>query len=195
MEVFRDLEIDIDAERMAALADRMERQMPGGWTRDRAAEGRAQAAPVLTNRPTYCFTWERGDGRPAATVVLMQKDANTFFVSNIIPLTKHQFRHEEYNAILEAFYEAGIRPFQDAVPLTARMTNSQANLEDWMPRDTANLLRQFSSCATAAQVRPSRRPRPMERLRPRRSSGRQPVGRSGLAPLADRGGWLGAGSC
>ena len=74
----------------AVTADLIERSPPPGWVRDRAAEGRSRAAPVLKPRPTYCFTCSEERARPAATLMLAQKDSGTFFVSNIIPLSKHQ---------------------------------------------------------------------------------------------------------
>src|SRR5437016_5630723 len=101
MEIFRDLYISIEPDRMAATADLIERSPPAGWTRDRATEGKGRSAPALKPKPTYCFSCSQQGRRPAALVILTQKDAGTFFVSNIVPLSKHQLAHGEYNAILE----------------------------------------------------------------------------------------------
>jgi hypothetical protein len=146
MEVFRDLYVIVEPDRMAAIADRIERSAPAGWARDRAAEGRMRSAPVLTHRPVFCFTCIQ-DGRPSATLVLSQKDPATFSVSNIIPVTKHQFTHREYNAILEDFYERVLQPYSGPAGMTATLTGSHADLEHWMPAEAAEKLRRFSACA------------------------------------------------
>jgi hypothetical protein len=147
MEIFRDLSINVEPDRMAAIADLIDRSPPSGWTRDRAAEENVRAAPVLKPRPAFCFSCTQEGKRPAATLILAQKDPATFSVSNIIPLTKHQLAHGEYNAILEDFYERAIRPYTGAGGVTARLTGGQADLEHWMSHDTAELLRQFSALA------------------------------------------------
>src|SRR4051794_33479684 len=147
MEIFRDLHINIEPDRMAETADLIERTPPTGWTRDRAAESRARAVPVLNPKPTFCFGCSREGRRPAAMLILTQKDAGTFFVSNIIPLSKHQLEHGEYNAILEDFYERVIRPYAGPAGVTASLSRGQVDLEHWMSHDAAELLRQFSACA------------------------------------------------
>jgi hypothetical protein len=147
MEIFRDLSITIEPDRMAALADQIEQSPPPGWTRDRVAEGRAHSAPVLKTRPTYCFSCAQEGRWPAATLLLTQKDPKTFFVSNIIPLSKHQLTHGEYNAILEDFYQHVLQPVIGPDGVEARLGDAQADLERWMSHETAELLRAFSACA------------------------------------------------
>jgi hypothetical protein len=147
MEIFRDLYISIDPDRMAATADLIERNPPTGWTRDRAAEERVRSAPALPSRPTFCFSCSEEMQWPAATLILRQKDPATFFVSNIIPSSKHQLAHGEYNAILEDFYERIIRPYTGPGSVTASLSAGQVDLEHWMSHETAELLRKFSACA------------------------------------------------
>jgi hypothetical protein len=147
MEIFRDLYLSIEPDGMAATADLIERSPPPGWTRDRAAEGRARSYPALLPKPTFCFSCSAEGRRPAAMVILTQKDAATFFVSNIIPTVKHQLGHGEYNAILEDFYDRVIRPYTGTTGLTASLTGGEVDLEHWMSHETAELLRRFSACA------------------------------------------------
>lgn len=79
--------------------------------------------------------------------VLPEKDAGTFFVSNIIPTAKHQLGHGEYNAILEEFYDRVIRPHAGPAGLTATLTAGEVDLEHWMSHETAAHLRRFSASA------------------------------------------------
>jgi hypothetical protein len=147
MEVFRDLYVSIEPDGMAAIADRIEQSPPEGWTRDRAAEEKIHAASGTMPRPTFCFTRTEQDARPSATLILAQKDAGTFYVSNVIPVSKHQLAHGEYNAILEDFYERIIRPYTSTSGVTANLTGSWVELEHWMSAATAEKLRRFSASA------------------------------------------------
>jgi hypothetical protein len=144
MEVFRDLYINIAPDRMAAVADLIERSPPEGWKPNHAA---AQKHWFALGKPTFCFTRTDADGNPFATLVLAQKEAETFYVSNIIPAAKHQLAHGEYNAVVEDFYERVMRPYTGKGGVTASLTRSQAELENWMSADTAEKLRRFSACA------------------------------------------------
>jgi len=146
MRIFRDLHISVGPERMAAIADRIADSPPPGWTRDRAPEDRARSAAVLRSKPTYCFNSLQDDQQPLA-VILTQRDPGTFFVSNIVPLSKHQLAQGEYNRILEDFYEHVIRPHTSADGITATLSAAEVELEHWMSHDTAALLRGFSANA------------------------------------------------
>jgi hypothetical protein len=68
-EIFRKLDIGIKPDRMATVADLIERSRPAGWARDRASEDRGRA-----EWPTYCSTHTAADGRLFATLIGMQKD-------------------------------------------------------------------------------------------------------------------------
>ncbi|MCI0464823.1 MAG: hypothetical protein L0Z62_48485 [Gemmataceae bacterium] len=147
MEIFRDLSISIEPDALATLADRIEQAPPAGWTRDRAAEAKVRAASVLKPRPTFCFSCAPDGERPAATLILTQKDPGTFFVANILPLAKHQLTHGEYNTILEDFFERLVKPCTGPDGVTASLSDNQVELEHWMSHGTAELLRRFSASA------------------------------------------------
>jgi hypothetical protein len=147
MEVFRELSINIEPERMAAMADLIGRSLPAGWTRDRVTEETIRVAQTLNAGPTYCFTCEQDSQRPAATLILAERPPGAFSVSNIMPLTKHRLAHGEYNAILEDFYERVLRPHTDQAGVTVSLTGNQVELEHWMSAATAELLRRFSASA------------------------------------------------
>ena len=149
MDVFRDLYISADAETMAAAVGEMEKVMPAGWARDKAAEARTQGFPSITKRATYCFTCKKEKHRPAAMLILAQKDLGTFYISNIIPIERHQLEHSEYNSVLEEFYELVFKPFAEKSKLAHTVTGPEAELERWMDERTATLLREF--CANANQ--------------------------------------------
>jgi len=148
MNVFRDLYISANAEMMAAAIGEIEKTLPAGWIRDRAAESRIQAFPMPTKRIAYYFSCKKEKRRPAAMLILAQKDPGTFYVSNIIPIERHQLEHAEYNVVLEDFYEQVFKPYAVKAKLAhSGLTGAEAGLERWMDEATAELLRTFSSCA------------------------------------------------
>jgi hypothetical protein len=133
---------------MAAGVEQIERSLPAGWIRDREAESRARSAPALTPRPTYCFACTKDSHRPAAMLILSQKDGETFYVSNIIPMGRHRLSYGEYNAVLEDFYERVLRPNAEQSGLTKHnLTDADVGLDRWMSSATAEKLRRFSACA------------------------------------------------
>ena len=132
---------------MAAAIAEMEQDLSAGWTRDRAAERRAQAFPISTDRVTYCFACKKDKRRPAAMLILAQKDPEIFYVSNIIPTERHQLEYAEYNDVLEDFYERVFKPYAEKAELVHTVTGEEAGLEQWMDDRTAELLHTFSSRA------------------------------------------------
>src|SRR5437870_4417809 len=146
MEVFRDLYISIDPARMSEGVDQMGCALPAGWSRDREAEENARAAPGKA-RPTCCFICTQEGRRPAAVLVLASKDPATFYVSNIVPVSKHQLSRAEYNAVLEEFYQRVLRPYAERAGFVTSLTEADVGLEHWMSPETAEKLRTFSACA------------------------------------------------
>lgn len=144
MNVFRDLYINANAETMATAVGGIERALPAGWIRDKAAEASSQAFPASTKRVSYCFACNKEKRRPAAMLVLAQKDPTVFYISNIIPKERHQLEYAEYNRVFEDFYEQVFKPYAENAKLAYDVTGEEAELERWMDEPTADLLRAFS---------------------------------------------------
>lgn len=140
MEVFRELSIDADPAQMAEIVERIERQPPPPWARDRAAELDLGPAPPII----YCFTRFDEDASPEARVILAEREAGHFHVSNIIPLKQQAFSYQEYNSILLDFHDRALRGVAGGCGLGVRLTGPEADLEHWMSAATAEKLRRFS---------------------------------------------------
>lgn len=147
MKIFRDLYINATSETMEAAVEAMEQALPVGWTRDRNAENRSRSFQVSAQDDIYCFAREKDQHRSAAMLVLAQKDADTFYVSNIIPLDRYQLERAEYNAILEEFYERVFSPSAAKIAPEHTLTGGEAALEQWMNAQTIDLLKTFSACS------------------------------------------------
>jgi hypothetical protein len=146
MEVFRDMLIRGETGQIAALMDEVEASLPKGWLRDRAIEGKLRTLAMRT-KPTYSFAHDRDDRFPAATIYITEKEPELFFVSNIVPIKKHQLSYGESNALLEEFYERILRPCAEKMGVRAELTECQADLSDWLSDESAVKLRTFSMTA------------------------------------------------
>lgn len=147
MQVFRELFIRGEPSRLEAVADDISRSLADGWTRDAEAETHMRSASIAGKRKVYCFACPRRPRRPAATVFLLNKDACTLYVANIVPSEQHELTHEEYNAIMEEFFRRFADPAARRNGAQAEMTEPQADLERWLPGDVAGKLRLFCSIA------------------------------------------------
>jgi hypothetical protein len=143
MEVFRDLTIDGDAERLARTMDLVERSLTGGWSRDRVIEERLQ---TIGSRKAvdYCFACTKEGQRPAANVFFTQKDTQTLYVPNIVPKVQHRLAYGQYNALLEEFFQQFVRPAADQTGAVAKLSGNQADLDRWLSRPAADKLVGFS---------------------------------------------------
>jgi hypothetical protein len=147
MKVFRDLIISATTQQMAGVVAEIEKTMPPGWERDKAAEARSRSTPVLTPRVMYCFGYKMANPKDSAMVILSEKKDGTFYVSNIIPIQRHRLVHAEYNAIVEEFYFKVIKPIVERAGLMCTLTSTEEGPENWLAPEAADRLREFSASA------------------------------------------------
>ena len=102
---------------------------------------------ALRTRPTYSFTHDREDRFASATIYITAREPGLFFVSNIVPIRKHQLSYGESNALLEEFYERIVRPCAEKLGVRVELTTSKADLSDWLSDEAAEKLRTFSMTA------------------------------------------------
>jgi len=146
MQVFRDLYLRCDAERLTATLAEIERSLTAGWSRDRGSETRMRSTSV-DNRPVFCFACTKEGLRPAATIFLLEKSPNLYWAANVVPTSTRQLSVGEYNGILQEFYERFVRAAAQRTGATAELTASDAELEHWLSPEAAAKLRWFSTSA------------------------------------------------
>ena len=145
MEIFRELLIRGTPEQFASAVARIERAGDDGWFHDPVMEGRLNALTLSTEHTT-CFSCTEKSDRPAASLLITRNDSGSYSASNVVPMTKYQLSHGEYNDILVEFTERFGEVFR-AEGSTVELTESEADLEHWLSRDVAALLRSFSTKA------------------------------------------------
>jgi hypothetical protein len=144
MQVFRDLFLRGEPDRLVAALAEVERSLTGGWFRDAEAERRLAAATASRSSCFGCFA--DGD-RPGVTVILTPKTPDTLSVSNVIPHSRRQLGHEQYNRVLAEFYDRFVRPAAARTGIVAELTDAEADLEHWLSPVAADKLRRFSASA------------------------------------------------
>ena len=75
------------------------------------------------------------------------EDASILSVANVVPLSTHQLSTDEYNLVLEDFFTRFVQPASARTGVRPELTQTQADLEQWMSGGTAEKLRTFSASA------------------------------------------------
>lgn len=139
MKVFRDLTVSGSPDRLSRFLSSLESSLADGWVRSIDLEQRVSAGPAR------CFVCPAGAELSAGAVWFAQRDDSTWYVSNIVPQTAGSLTYDEYNAILQAFYDKFVVPA--ATELTVEFTQAEQNLRNWMSPEAAEALERFSAAA------------------------------------------------
>lgn len=146
MQVYRDLSIRGEPEKLDAVVDDICRSLTDGWIRDTDAEGYLPALPSGARR-VYCFVSPKRPRRSPATVMLLQQDPRTLTLANIVPHQAHALSRGEYNSIAEDFFRRYAEPAAIRHGARAEMTEPVADLDRWLTPEAAEKLRIFCSLA------------------------------------------------
>jgi len=143
MKVFRDLYIKLNGARIEELIEQFTERCGDHWHR---ALDREKDVGSMGEK-AFSFEHTAGDGLERAGLSLFQKEDDTWYVPNIIPLDSSQLSHEQYNRILENFLESIVCPSITGLPVTAELTGDVLFLKDVVGEDVAALLHTFSVLA------------------------------------------------
>lgn len=143
MKVFRDLYIRLNGARIEDLIDQFTAQCGDHWHR---ALDREKDAGSMGEK-AFSFEHTAGDGLERAGLSLFQKEGDTWYVPNIIPLDSSQLSRDQYNKILENFLDSIVRPSIAGLPVTTALTGDELFLKDVVGEDVATLLHNFSVLA------------------------------------------------
>ncbi|BDV42687.1 hypothetical protein GURASL_16100 [Geotalea uraniireducens] len=143
MKVFRDLYIRLNGARIKDLIEQFTAQCGDHWHR---ALDREKDAGSMGEK-AFSFEHTAGDGLERAGLSLFQKEGDTWYVPNIIPLDSSQLSHDQYNKILENFLDTIVRPSIAGLPVTAELSGDVVFLKDVVGEDVAVLLHNFSVLA------------------------------------------------
>lgn len=144
MKVFRDLFIQITREQVDSFIKKIEGVLDDGWVHDIEAEKKSED---LAEYNFIYFVYAAKDDRNSALLAFARKDKGVIYVSNIVPKDKHELSRDEYNRILEEFYNRFILPISEELNIKVELTTNEENMEDWISGDSFKKLKLFSVAA------------------------------------------------
>lgn len=144
MKVFRELELYGSQSDLIEGIKAIEKRLDAGWVRNTEREEKISTVASGTN---YCFTCSKDGDREAASLWFSYQDDTTLYVSNIVPEEIRELSYDQYNLIIEEFYEQFVKPMTDQLGLEHLLTADAKQIEDWISKETAEKLRHFSKAA------------------------------------------------
>lgn len=143
MKVFRDLYVRLNGFKIEDLIELFTNNCGDHWRR---ALDRENDAGILGEK-AFSFEHLLGDGLERAGLSFFQKEDDTWYVPNIIPLESGQLSHEQYNKLLNNFLENIVRPSITGLDVTAELSDDELFLNDVVGEEIASLLHKFSVLA------------------------------------------------
>ncbi len=144
MKVFRDLFVYINREQTESFIKKIEALLDDGWIHDTEAEKNAEGFGEYEF--IYFVCTEKGE-RNSALLAFARKNVDIIYVSNIVPKDKHELSRDEYNSILEEFFDRFVLPVSKELNIKVKLTTNEKNMEDWISEDSFKKLRLFSVAA------------------------------------------------
>lgn len=120
--------------------------------------------PIVSEEKTYTFEyqdlnnngqWDPGepwgvsgqDELQANIILISKKPHNEYRVTNIIPLSKSSLDYDEYNMVLNIFYDLFIKDKHKKYRLDVDLSESEVSLDKYISEKSVRLLEVFSSSA------------------------------------------------
>lgn len=144
MRVFRNLNIYVGKEQTDLFVQKIESILDDGWIRDTEAE---KGSDEFGKYGFVYFTCTAKDNRNAALLALVHRDDNMLYVSNIVPKEKHELSYDEYNYILQEFYNRFVCPVSQETGIKSELTSSDEDIGDWISEPSLQKLKCFSVAA------------------------------------------------
>jgi hypothetical protein len=150
MRVFRELSIEGKPEALQQILDKIRGSLTDGWTRVTLDEKQRKfLGPDL-----YGFHCARKEDRPEASLWICQSGPERLHVSNIVPAHQAKLDYDEYNAILQEFYQRFVKPAVAHTGAKATLTEDEVSIEKWLTGESARRLHQFSKAANKGALHP-----------------------------------------
>lgn len=149
MKVFRELTFESTPDNLLAFVQCIESSLTDGWRRDlvRESERLTENDYVGTTRFDRVFHCSSSAQRVAAHLWIVARTEDSLFVSNIVPVEVDQLTYDQYNAILEQFYDRFAKKAATENNVVAHLGPSEWSPEENLPETVARTLQNF--CAMA----------------------------------------------
>lgn len=144
MKIFQDLTIKGEPGALEHFAQELEASLKGEWSRNRELE--KQVGP-LDQSPTWCFAFAGRGQQPAGFLWLAYRDAYHLHVLNIVPAKTGRLSHEQYNGLLQDFYQTFVKDAARKTGVDPELAKDSFQPEDVLSEGCAESLRRFSRLA------------------------------------------------
>lgn len=146
LKVFRELTITGSPDQLSMLGDAIQGHLPSQW--QRSTEKENENANLFGSDSGPLFVFDRAATRelPAAGLAMLQ-EGDSISVINIVPLKLHSLSIDQYNAILQEFFEAAVLPAVTPRKLHATLTDEAFPITKWLSEPASEALQRFSSLA------------------------------------------------
>ncbi|WP_127346409.1 hypothetical protein [Pseudidiomarina mangrovi] len=143
MKTFKDVYITLNEGDVDSFIEHLTERLKQPWRRAYDTEERSQK---LRDK-AFCFERLSTDELPSAGLSIFQKDSNTWYIPNVVPLNYGQLNFDEYNAVITDFYENFIKVTADALAIHSDITSGLITEADILGVEGAKKLEQFTSMA------------------------------------------------
>lgn len=146
MRRFRDLVISGTEDQLRAFVEDLSARLQG-WARDEEREQQLERDFIGGAKSTAIRTPPGGELPDAMLYLYREVGAGKCSVGNIVPVERGTLSIQQYNGILQSFYDAYVRDRAEQFGLTARLSKEVITSRDVLSEENAHLLHRFSVCA------------------------------------------------
>lgn len=152
MKIFRDLIINLNGYDVDHFIEQITASCGENWQRALEHENNSK---YFNEKKIFCFEYLK-KGLPYAELVLIEKEKNCLYVSNILPIEIGELSINEYNNLLIDFKTNVIDTINDT-KIVSETTKDELLLKDVIGEEAADLLKQFSRLAnkSTGNIHPS----------------------------------------
>ncbi|MBU2986813.1 hypothetical protein KO528_15720 [Saccharophagus degradans] len=160
MKTFKDVFIRVGDAGIVDYIENVTNELKKPWTRAYINE---ESSKYL-GEVAFCFQREGDSTLPTAGLSIFQKDGNSWYIPNVVPIEAGQLSYEEYNEIITDFYESCLMPVSAQHGIAVEISTGELKDEEIVGETPAKLLKAFSNCAnkSTGSAHPSDRNRWLE---------------------------------
>ena len=147
MKDFQDLIIEGKSNIIIELFEFVTKNLQTGWRRDAETEKRTKEHSPLDNENYFCFYVDTKFLSKATLFFHLSLDKDICELTNIIPKNKSEMSYDEYNDILNSFYNLYLKPNSDQFGIHVKMTPPDLRLENLISQESFEKLKRFSRAA------------------------------------------------
>lgn len=150
MKIYRELTFEGDPGALDQYLRCIEERLDDGWRRDAESEAWFEENTlkgVRTGFADRAYVRSQTTEEPSARLWIAMREPGVLHVSNVTPIGRNKLSYDEYNLIVERFYERFARDAAAECGVTVTLGPSRMELSEELPDSVFRALRNFSDAA------------------------------------------------